>query len=84
MQHHHMDKEGIPKNSNALEDAQKTPKRSGNPIMADNLLLNTSNAMLASERFPQADESWEDLTKSEEDWAARKICTRQLLTESPR
>ena len=38
----------------------------------DTLLLIVSNAMMLSERFPQADRSWEDLTKIKKDWAAWK------------
>ena len=64
--------EGIPKYINALEYTQKQSKRSGNPITEDTLLLIASNAMLVSERFPRSDESWEYLTKSENNWAAWK------------
>ena len=64
--------EGIPEYINALEDAQKQSKRAGNPITVDTLLLVLSNAMLSSERFPWADESWDDLSKDENDWAAWK------------
>ena len=72
IQHYHLDMEGIPEYINALEDAQKQSKRAVKQITAENLLLIVSNVMLASERFPRAEESWEDLTKNEKDWAAWK------------
>ena len=60
--------EGIPKDVNALEDAQKRSKRAGNPITEDTLLLIATNAMLSMERFYRADEIWYDLPKKE------KVC----------
>ena len=64
--------EGIPEYIDALEDGKKQSKRLGNPITADTLLLIASNAMLALEWFPRADEIWEDFTKNKKDWAAWK------------
>ena len=70
MQHYHLDMEGIPKYINTLEDAQRQPKRAGNPITADTLLLIAYNSMPSSERFPQEDKIWEELTKRKKDWDA--------------
>ena len=67
MQSYHLDMEGIPEYIDTLEDPQKQSKRVGNTITADTLLLRASNAILLSESFQQADESWEDMTKSEKD-----------------
>ena len=72
MQHYHQEMGGIPEYVNALEDAQKRFKRAGNPIMEDTLLLIATNAMLSTERFPRADEIWEDLTKNGKVWPAWK------------
>ena len=58
---------GIPDYINALEDAQKQSKRSGNPTTADTLLLIATNAMLSSDFFPRARKIWEDLNKEEND-----------------
>ena len=75
MQNYHQDMEGTPKYLNALEGAQKCSKRAGNPITEDILLLIATNAMLSKERFPRADEIWEDLPKKEKNGRPGKICT---------
>ena len=62
--------EGITEYINALEDAQKLFKRSGNPITEYTLLLIAKNAILSTEHFPRADEIWEDLPKNEKFWPA--------------
>ena len=66
-----------------LEDAQKRSKRAGNPITEETLLLIATNTMLSTERFPQADEIWEDLTKNENIGLPVRSCTRQI-TGRPR
>ena len=65
--------EGIPEYVNVLEDAQKCSNRAGNPIIEDTLLLIATNAMLLTERFPQADERWEDIPKKDLFWMAWKM-----------
>ena len=62
-----------------LEDAQKRSKRAGNPITEETLLLIATNTMLSTERFPQADEIWEDLTKNENIDLPVRSCTRQII-----
>ena len=52
MQHYHLDTEGILEYVNALEDAQKLSKRSGNPITENTLLLIATNAMLSTDSSP--------------------------------
>ena len=64
--------EVIPEYVNTLEDAQKQSKRAGNPIMADNLLIITTNDILSTENFPPAEKIWEDLSKEKKDWCAWK------------
>ena len=64
--------EVIPEYVNELEDAHKRSKIAGNPITEDTLLLIATNAMLLTECFPQADESWDDLPNKETFWLAWK------------
>ena len=60
MQRYHLEVEGIPEYINMLEDAQRQAGRAGRAISDKNLLLFASTAMLASERFPRANDAWED------------------------
>ena len=83
IQQYHQEMEGIPEYVNALKDAQKRCKRTGNSIMEDTLLLIATNAMLSTDSFPQADEIWYDIPKNRKNWLDWKICTRQL-TGMPR
>ena len=63
MQHYHLDMEDILEYVNALEDVHKQSNRAVNPITADTILLVATNDMLSTERFPQSDEKWEELSK---------------------
>ena len=72
MTSNHLDIEGTPKYINTLEDAQKQPMRSVNPITVDTLLFIASNTMLLSENFPQSEKSGRTFTKSKKDWNAWK------------
>ena len=56
------DLEVIPKYINKPEDAQKQSTRAGNPITNPTLLLFAANAMLRTDRFPRANEIWEELS----------------------
>ena len=58
MQTYHEYMEVIPTYVNKLEDTQKQSNRAGNPITDPTLLLFVSNAMLRTDRFPQATEIW--------------------------
>ena len=60
MQRYHLEVEGIPEYINMLEDAQRQAGRAGRAISDDTLLLFASTAMLTSERFPRANDAWED------------------------
>ena len=79
MQHYHLEMEDIPEYINALKYAQKQSKWELNPITAAIVLLIATDAMLSTERFPHADEIWEDLIKDMKNWAAWENCTRQLI-----
>ena len=43
-----------------LEDAQRQASRAGRTISDETLLIFASTAMLTSERFPRANDDWED------------------------
>ena len=68
MQTYHEDMEGIPTYINKLEDAQKQSNRAGNPITDPTLLIFAANAMLRTDRFPRANEIWEDLPGADRTW----------------
>ena len=57
---------------NNLEDSQKQSNREGNPIMDPTLLLFTADAMLRTDRFPRANNIWEDLPGADRTWARWK------------
>ena len=52
-----------------LEDAQRQAGRAGRAISDDTLLLFASTAMLTSERFPRANDAWEDKAEPDKTWA---------------
>ena len=75
MRQYHLEHEGVPEYINALEDAQKMAALSdkSNDIADGTLLLIASTSILKLQRFPQANENWEDLTKDTPTWEAWKI-----------
>ena len=77
MQTYHEDMEGIPTYINMLEDAQRQPNRAGNLITDPTLLLFASNAMLRTERFPRANEIWDEIPSNEQTWARWKKIYRK-------
>ena len=60
MQRYHLEVEGIPEYINMLEDAQRQAGRAGRTISGETPLLFASTAMLTSERFPRANDDWEE------------------------
>ena len=60
-----------------LEDAQQQAGRAGRAISDDTLLLFASMAMLTSERFPRANDAWEDRAEPDKTWAAWKFAYKQ-------
>ena len=56
----------------ALEDAQKQAERAEQPITNAYLAMIATKAMLGSQRFPTADDAWEDLDKADRTWAKWK------------
>ena len=58
----------IPQYIDALEKAQKQAERSEMPIVDSTLVVMATKAMLETERYPKADDVWEDLAKKERKW----------------
>ena len=77
MQAYHEDMEGISTYINNLEDAHNQSNRAGNPITDPTLLLFAANAMLRTDRFPRANEIWEDLPGNERTWVRCKTIYRK-------
>ena len=77
MQRYQLKVEGIPEYINMLEDAQWQAGRAGRTITDETLLLFTSTAMLTSERFPRANDNWEDRAKRDKPWATWKLSYKQ-------
>ena len=60
MQRYHLEVEGIPDYINILEDAHRQSGRAGQTIVNETLLLFATTAMLTTERFPRANDDWEE------------------------
>ena len=60
IQRYHLEVKGIPEYINMLKDAQRQAGRAVRTIVDETLLLFASTAMLASERFPRANDDWEE------------------------
>ena len=60
MQRYHLEIEGIPEYINMLEDAQRQAGLAVRTITDNTLLIFASTAMLTTERFPRANDDWED------------------------
>ena len=77
MQTYHEDMVGIPEYINKLKDAQKQSTRESNPITDLTLLLFAANVMLLTDRFPRANEIWEELPGADRTWARWKAIYRK-------
>ena len=53
----------------ALKDAQRKGKRANNPVSDEYLVMVATKAIMSSNRFPRADDDWEDLDPLNRDWA---------------
>ena len=75
MSQYHLEHEGVPEYINALEDAQKMAALSdeSNEIADGTLLLIASTLVLKLQRYPRANEKWEDMTKDAQTWEAWKV-----------
>ena len=68
MRTYHTTMESIPQYIEATERAQKQSKCANNEIGNAMLVNMASKAMLATERFPKANDNWEDLARAEHTW----------------
>ena len=82
MQRYHLEVEGIPEKINMLKDAQRQAGRAGRTITDDTLPLFASTAMLISERFPRANDDWEDRAERDKTWATWKLSCKQVHTKA--
>ena len=60
-----------------LEDAQRQAGRAGRAISDETLLLFALTTMLTRERFPRANDAWEDRAEIDKTWAAWKLAYKQ-------
>ena len=63
MRNMHVTTDRIPQYITALKKAQLQAARAEMPILDNYLMMVATKSMLSSERFPQANEDWEDLEK---------------------
>ena len=64
----HVTTDTIPQYITALEKAQLQASMSEIPIPDNYLMMVATNDMLSLERFPRANEDWEDLKKVSKSW----------------
>ena len=69
MQRYHLKVKVILEYINMLEDAQRQAGRAGRTIADDTLLLFASTSMLTSERFPRANDNWEERAERNKTWS---------------
>ena len=69
MHNAHKDSEGIPEYINTLEDGRDKAERSGAPISNFMLVIIATKAMLTTEKYPRANEYWEEYDAKENNWA---------------
>ena len=69
MQLYHLKVEGIPEYINMLKVAQKQAGRSGRTISDKTLLLFASTEMITTERYPRANNDWEDWSEANNTWS---------------
>ena len=68
----HLKVDTIPEYIEAMEKAQEQAKRAENEISEAMIVNMATRAMLATERYPKANDDWEDLDKPQRTWAAWK------------
>ena len=79
MSQYHLEHEGVPEYINTLEDAQKMAALSdkSNEIADGTLLLIASTLVLKLQRYPRANEKWEDMTKDAQTWEGWKVLYKE-------
>ena len=84
MRNMHLTSDTIADCIETLKDAQRKGKRANNPVSDEYLVMVATKAMMSSNRFPHADDDWEDLDPLNRDWATwqriyLKADNRELL-----
>ena len=69
MQRYHINCKGIPEYINDPGDAQDKAEWANNPITNTTLIIIATTPMLITEKFPRANEDWEELDISQRTWA---------------
>ena len=82
MQRYHLEVEGIPNYINMLEDAQRQAGRSGQTIADKTLLLFFTTAMLTTERFPRANDDWEERAEWDKTWTQCKLAYKKAHAQA--
>ena len=78
----HKDSEGIPEYINTLEDGRDKANCAGAPISNNMLFIIATKAMLTTEQYPRANETWEDLEMDEKTWGAWKKLYRVAVKKA--
>ena len=82
MQCYHLEVKGTPEYINMLEDAQRQAGRARQTINNETLLLFASTAMLTSQRFPRANNDWEERAERENTWAQWKTANKKAHAQA--
>ena len=72
MNNAHNDSDGIIDYINTLEDGKNKAEREEAPISNNMLVIIATKAMLTTEQYPRANETWEELDVDEKTWPAWK------------
>ena len=76
MQYYHTNSEGIPEYINKLKDTQSKYERAKNPITDATLVIITTNSLLSTAQYPQANEDWEEPDAHQRTWERWKTTYR--------
>ena len=82
MQRYHLELEVLPDYINMLEDAQRQAVRAGRTIADETLLFFASTSMLTSERFPHANDDWEERVERDNTWPQWKIAYKRAHAQA--
>ena len=82
MHRYHLEVEVIPEYINMVEDTQRQSGRAGRTIADETLLLFASTSMLTSERFPRANNDWEERTERYKTWAQWKTAYKRAHAQA--
>ena len=80
MRQYHVTAASIPQYIEAMEKAHMASKRANNEISEAMMVNMATKAMLSTERYPKANDDWENLAKSERTWKNGKSYTAPLTS----